>query len=243
MRQLRAYFLPSLVRPEELAGTVAVVIDVLRATTTIVFALAAGAREVIPCLEVDEAQRIAAALPKGQAVLGGERGGMRIEGFHFGNSPEECAPLVCDKTVVFTTTNGTRAMDRCRSADETLLGAFVNRAALCERLARHDSVSLICSGTGGEITREDVLLAGAIVERLEAAGPWQLNDQARLAADGWRSVESSGVALAHALADTQGGRNLVELGLGKDIEAAAALDRFTLAPRLDAQRWRIVLAE
>ena len=79
--------------------------------------LAAGARAVIPALEVDEARRIAAGLPAGEAVLGGEREGLPIAGFDLGNSPSEYRPeTVGGRTVVFTTTNGTRAMNRCRAA-------------------------------------------------------------------------------------------------------------------------------
>jgi 2-phosphosulfolactate phosphatase len=84
---LRVHLLPQLVKPDDLAGSTCVVIDVLRATTTIAHALAAGAREVLPCLTVDEARQKAAGFASGEVVLGGERGGVRIDGFDFGNSP------------------------------------------------------------------------------------------------------------------------------------------------------------
>ena len=127
MRTLKAHFLPDLTAPEKLAGGAVVVIDVLRATTVIAHALAAGARQVIPCLEVDEALRIAQTLPKGQAVLAGERDGLKIDRFDLGNSPAEFTPeSVAGKTLVFTTTNGTRAMTYCRDARRVIIGAFVN---------------------------------------------------------------------------------------------------------------------
>ena len=86
-------------------------IDVLRSTTTIVHALAAGAREVIPCAQVEEARQIARQFPADQVVLGGERGGLAVKGFDLGNSPEDyTADRVRGKTLVITTTNGTRAM-------------------------------------------------------------------------------------------------------------------------------------
>src|SRR5258706_13920045 len=133
-RQLDVYLLPALVEPAQLAGKTAVVIDVLRATTTIVHALAAGATQVIPCLEVDEARRIAAELGE-RAISGGERGGKQIPGFDLGNSPAEYSrERVAGKTVVFTTTNGTRAMLRCKAARRVLLGAFVNFSAVCREL-------------------------------------------------------------------------------------------------------------
>ena len=193
LTEIRAYFLPQLVAPGELAGGVSVVIDVLRATTTITAALAAGAREVIPCLEVDDALRAAANLPAGRAVLGGERGGLKIEGFDLGNSPSDYTPAtVGAKSLVFTTTNGTRAMLHAREADEIWLAALVNLSAVVGCCAEQKRIDLLCAGTGGKITREDVLLAGAIVARLTtpagdrprfALAPSEiaLNDQAAIA--------------------------------------------------------------
>src|SRR5687768_10758642 len=134
-RPLNVHFLPDLTTPAELAGGVVVVIDVLRASTTITYALAAGAREVIPCLEIEEARAAAAKLPPGQAVLGGERHGLPIEGFDLGNSPRDYTPQrVGGKTVVFTTTNGTKAMMQCRQAAGVLIGSYVNFSALVQTL-------------------------------------------------------------------------------------------------------------
>lgn len=246
MPQLRTHLLPALVEPGELAGAAVVVIDVLRATTTIVHALAAGARAVMPCLEVDEAQRLAARFSPGEAVLGGERQGLRIEGFDLGNSPQEYTPqAVGGRTVVFTTTNGTRALMACRQARRVLIGAFVNCRAVAAALAHEPAVHLVCAGTRGQITREDVLLAGALAQRLTAGGGascWELNDPARLALDAWRIVlpqthEPQG--LAGVLADTQGGRNLRAEGFAADIPVAAALDRFDLVPQLDPRRMAV----
>jgi 2-phosphosulfolactate phosphatase len=125
-RQIDVYLLPALVDPVELEGKAVVVIDVLRATTTIVHALAAGTSEVAPCEEIEDAKKLAATLGS-KAVLSGEREGLPIPGFDLGNSPAEFTrDRVAGKTLVFTTTNGTRAMHRCRHAARVLLGAFVN---------------------------------------------------------------------------------------------------------------------
>jgi 2-phosphosulfolactate phosphatase len=100
-------------------------------------------------------------------VLGGERGGKRIEGFDLGNSPAEYKPaLVAGKTVLFTTTNGTRAMQMCRQAQKVLIGSFANFSAMCRELGKLDHVDILCAGTDGQITREDVLFAGAVIEDL-----------------------------------------------------------------------------
>src|SRR5262245_35942829 len=105
------HLLPSLIPPGALRGGVAVVIDVLRASTVIVQALASGCEAVIPTLEIDEARRIATSLPAGKSLLGGERHGLPIEGFDLGNSPGDYTDEVCSgKTLVITTTNGTKAI-------------------------------------------------------------------------------------------------------------------------------------
>ena len=112
-RDVQVHLLPELAPPGRLRGGIAVVIDVLRATTSIVYAFAAGCREIRPCADLDEARRLADSLPAGKALLAGERGGMPPKGFDLGNSPREFTPKNCkDRTVVLTTTNGTRAIAR-----------------------------------------------------------------------------------------------------------------------------------
>jgi 2-phosphosulfolactate phosphatase len=240
-RQIDVYLLPALVEPVRLTGKTVVVIDVLRATTTIVHALAAGAVQVIPCLEVEEAQRITAELGKA-AISGGERGGKQIPGFDLGNSPAEYSrERVMGKTVVFTTTNGTRAMLRCKAAQRVLLGAFVNFSAVCRELAGFDQIALVCAGTDGQVTREDTLLAGAFVDDLARSKKCVLNDQALLAADAWRTAVRvlTDRPLGITLRDSRGGRNLIEIGQEHDIDLAAQIDRFDIVPELDLTTKRI----
>src|SRR5437660_5490144 len=104
-RDVQVHLLPELAPPGRLAGGLAVVIDVLRATTTIIHALAAGCVAVVPCGEIDAAKERAAALRTvGKVALGGERGGVPIRGFDLGNSPGEYTPAACKgATVVLTT--------------------------------------------------------------------------------------------------------------------------------------------
>src|SRR4051794_89600 len=124
------HLLPSLIPPGTLRGGTAVVIDVLRATTVMVQALAAGCDAVIPCGEVDEAREVAAGLPAGKAILAGERQGLPIEGFDLGNSPGDFTLDNCrGKTLVMTTTNGTRAILASLEADRVLVAAFSNLLA------------------------------------------------------------------------------------------------------------------
>lgn len=249
---LNVYAVPKLVSAEELSGGTAVVIDVLRATTTIVYALDAGARAVVPCLAISDALALAKRLPAGEAVLGGERDGAAIEGFELGNSPDEYTPeRVGGKTVVFTTSNGTHAIDHARSADEVLLAAFVNAGAVVRRLVDRENVHIICAGTDGRISEEDVLLAGMLVERLEREGGmvYRQNGQAITAREMWLHAFALPQALGAEVLDPDrvaaelrkglGAKNLLELGLDADILAASWISRFDLVPVLDRKTMRI----
>ena len=252
--KLNVYALPKLVEPEELAGAAAVVIDVLRASTTIIYALEAGAKEVVPCLEVSDALAAAEHIPAGQFVLGGERGGLPIKGFRLGNSPEDYSPeQVRGKTVIFTTTNGTRAMLHAQAAAEVLIAGFVNASAVVRALLHCEQIHILCAGTGGQISEDDVLLAGMLVERLQRQGGlmYQQNAQAITARELWlRSFalpKALGAeplapgALAEQLRKSLGARNLLALDLADDILAAAQIDRFTGVPRFDPRTGRISL--
>jgi len=248
---IHAHLLPRLTAPEELAGGTVVVIDVLRATSVIVTALANGAAAVIPCLEVDEARQIAAKLPPGTALLGGERGGLLIDGFDLANSPHEYgADRVRGRTIVFTTTNGTRAIQQCRLARRILFGSFLNLTSLCDVLQQEQGpVHLLCAGTQDQITREDALLAGAIAARLAGQGRGgEPNDEASLLAAAWRDFERScpggraeASALGKTLRQSRGGRNAISTGNEADIDAVAHLDACPVVPELDLASGRIVL--
>lgn len=224
---------------DDLQSGIAVVIDVLRASTTIVHALAAGAQAVVPFIDVEQVRREAKGHPAGTVVTGGERSGKRITGFDLGNSPlEYWQEIVRDKTVLFTTTNGTRALDHCRQAERVFVGAFVNLAAITRTLADADCpVHLVCAGTDGHITTEDVLCAGAIVRRLQNASQTasclELNDEACMASDLFALHGQGSTRLIAALRASRGGRNLISLGYDDDITRAADIDLFDVVPEYD----------
>ncbi len=161
------HYLPQFVAETELAGRAVVIVDLLRASTTICQALASGAECVVPCVEVDETWAKSRPHERSRIVLGGERGGKRIAGFDLGNSPTDYSPdQVFGRTVFFTTTNGTRALAHAHLARRVLIGAAVNRRALVSTIAKEARIEILCAGTGGNVTREDVLAAGAIVDQL-----------------------------------------------------------------------------
>ncbi|HIE98501.1 MAG TPA: 2-phosphosulfolactate phosphatase [Planctomycetes bacterium] len=229
-RPIFVHFLPTLFEPDDVVGGIAVVVDILRASTTITHSLANGADCVIPCGTVEEALSARNDLPAGTCLLGGERGGVRIDGFDLSNSPDDYGPdVVKGKSIGFTTTNGTRALIRAEKADQVLIGAFVNLSAVADRLRTSElPVHIVCAGTNGQITGEDVLFAGAVVNQLldSSAGDFETSDTARIALDHWRQESGNGSteALEAALRRSKGGRNLIELGYDRDIATAANTD-------------------
>jgi 2-phosphosulfolactate phosphatase len=237
-KEVRVHLLPQLAPPGCLVGGVAVVIDVLRATTTIIHALAAGCEAVRPCLEVEEAQQLADGMRAGRVLLAGERGGRPLQGFDLGNSPRGYTPKICrGTTLVLTTTNGTQALIRAAEAERVLIAGFVNYSAVCEQLRLEARpVHIVCAGTEGEITMEDVLLAGAFVDFLCETCQVKVNDAARLA---WDCFENHGKILQGALEISRGGEILKQLGYDDDIRAAAQVDQFNLVPELRRDPLRI----
>ncbi len=249
---LNVFGLPRYAEPAELAGGVSVVIDVLRAATTIIYALDAGAKEVVPCLEVDDALAAARQFDEDDIVLGGEREGLPISGFQLGNSPEEyTADRVGGKTVIFTTTNGTRAMNHARNAREILVAAFVNASAVVARLIDCKKIDILCAGTDGRVSEDDVFLAGLLVDRVQrqTADAFQLNAQAITAREFWLNAFAPPQAigaepleperLAERLRTSLGGQNLVAIGMDEDILAASYIDRFDIVGQLDVETFRI----
>jgi 2-phosphosulfolactate phosphatase len=237
-RDVCVHLLPDLVPRDGLAGGLAIVVDVLRATTTIVQALAAGCTNVRPCLEVEEARALAGEMRAGRVLLGGERGGVRLPDFDLGNSPREYTSALCrGTTLVLTTTNGTRALLRAITAERILVAAFLNYSAVCEQVRQDPRpVHVLCAGTEGEVSLEDTLLAGALVDFLCEGNEHRLNDSARLA---WDCFEHHGRVLQGALELGKGGAKLRSLGYHEDIQAAAQVDLFHLVPEVRRDPLRV----
>src|SRR5262245_5769466 len=219
-RQLHVHLSPSLVAPERLVGSVAVVIDVLRATTTIVHALANGCDCVRPCASVDEARHLADHMAAGKVLLCGERDGLKVPDFDAGNSPREYTAAKCKNlAIVLSTTNGTRALVHAQQAERVMIAGFVNYSAVCEQLrGEKRPVHILCAGEAGGVSLEDTLLAGAIVDYCVALPDVMVDDGARLA---WDCFEHHGRHLEEALRLSSGGTRLLLLGYDDDIRACA----------------------
>lgn len=226
-RPLSVHLLPALFAEDDVTGGDVVIVDILRASTTITHALANGAKEVVPLQTVEEAFEFRKSRVGDRIVLGGERGGIKVEGFDYGNSPRDYVSAhVAGKSVGFTTTNGTRALLRSQRADEILVGCFSNFSTVVSRLLKSERpIHIVCAGTDGCITGEDVLFAGAIVKELSDSDV-VLNDEARIATDFWNGqvAEADSERIEYAMRQAQGGRNLIKLGYDADIALAAAVD-------------------
>lgn len=240
--RLDVFFTPGELVGQDLADRV-VVIDVLRATSTMVEALSNGARAIFPVATVDDAARIAQNIGRDSVLLCGERKALPIEGFDLGNAPPEfTAKEVRGKSLVMTTTNGTRALlavaERRGGGEadgvQVLAGSFLNLSSVIRRLGPGEggtpgAAAVVCAGREGRFALEDAVCAGAVVRGLEAAGvAMELNDGARaaraLAADYMADVEGM-------LEVTAAGRHLREVGRGDDLSFCAAVDRTDAIPR------------
>jgi 2-phosphosulfolactate phosphatase len=217
------------VTDEALDGATALVVDVLRASTSIIAALGNGAEGIVPVADADAARRRAAILG-GRVVLAGERRGERIEGFDLGNSPLDFTPArVRGRTVIMTTSNGTRALLASRGAETVGIAALVNvsaAAAWAEAASR--DVVVVCAGERGRVSLEDQVCAGLLVGRIAArAERARLTDAAAAAAG---IAVPYGKDAARLARDSRWGRHLSRAGYAADLAACLSLDTSPLVP-------------
>ncbi|MBF7081997.1 2-phosphosulfolactate phosphatase [Desulfallas sp. Bu1-1] len=210
-------------------GTTAVVFDVLRATSTIVTALAAGYRRIYPVAE--ESAALALAHKHGYA-LAGERGGRKIPGFPHGNSPLEFWPGDGKESeaLVLTTSNGTGAIQMASGAARVLTGSLLNaRAAALAALKEGRDILLVCAGTGGAFSLEDALGAGFVLaELIRATGETPPMDDLAMAA--YRLSIFYGNDPLGGLLDSRHGQRLLALECEDDLRWCAQLNKFNIAP-------------
>lgn len=235
--QLDVFFTPPELAGATISEHTAVVIDVLRATSTIAQAMASGARTIYPVGGMDEAVRLAQNLDRDTVLLCGERKGIRIEGFDLGNSPLEFEPdVVSGKTLVMATTNGTPALVAAGSARRVLAASFLNLSAVAKEVEDEEAVAVVCAGRENRFALEDAVCAGMLVDRLmgDAAGTGEaMNDGAAAA-----------LALARRYADeleqllprTAAGRQLIGIDREEDLAYCARVDTLDVAPRLEDRR-------
>ncbi|MDR2345844.1 MAG: 2-phosphosulfolactate phosphatase [Planctomycetaceae bacterium] len=218
-------------------GSCTVVIDVLRSTTTLTYAVNAGLLAIIPVLQIEDALQFQTASQADRTkdiILGGERGCERINQFDVGNSPLDMIPeIVKNKTMIFTSTNGTHAMLAAKTAAKLLLAGFVNIGAVVKELKNENHIVIICSGTEGKITSEDILLAGAIVSLLKLENDTIILDKTAADCMNKWNDNSQQRNLLDNLRISDGAKKLIQLGFDKDIEAAAKYNSINIVPKID----------
>lgn len=213
---------------ELLAHKVVVVIDVLRATSVITTALANGARRVIPKLTVEEAfEERARLFSLGEvSVLGGERQAMKIDGFDFTNSPLEYgADAIKNKSIILSTTNGTRALNACSKGDVVLIASLLNVKAVVRELVKlNKDIIIVNSGTNGEFSMDDFICGGYIISEVTKKVTCELTDVSIVA----RNFYENNSDLKESLVEAKHYGVLKSLGLEADIEYCLSKDIYDI---------------
>ncbi len=208
---------------EQTPAPIGIVVDVLRATSTMTQALAAGYRRVLCCAEIEDARALAES--EGSVKLAGERRLEHIEGFDFGNSPRELAGGPAAETLVLSTTNGTRLLVAAAARfEQVFVGSLLNLGAVAFAARETgEDVAVLCAGVLGELALDDAYCAGRIATALGGDHADSAAAAARLAASFPNSVAGLGAS--------QSARNLRKHGLEDDIEWCARENALDVVPR------------
>ena len=228
------FFTPAEVEASSLQGVTVVVVDVIRATTSMVEAIANGASKVYPVVSAEGAVKLAQSLGRDDTRLAGDRKGVKIEGFDLGNSPREFgADVVGGKRLVWTTTNGTVALAAAKESGRVVACAFTNLEAVARSVAGDEAVAVLCAGREGRFAADDALCAGALVRRVAHYSSSELvfNDGARACEVLAGQLEVS----VDFLAGTEAGHMLESVGLAADLPLCAEIDRHDVVPMIVEQ--------
>jgi 2-phosphosulfolactate phosphatase len=211
-----------------------VVLDILRASSTITVALNNGAREVIPVASIESAVKISGSLFGEVTLRGGERNGKMIEGFNLGNSPLEYSEsAVRGKSIIYCTTNGSVAMAKSRYARTLIVGSFLNLSTVVDYMKEENKDFLfICAGrmnTIGYFSLEDAVCAGMMIQKLMKIETLELNlsDSAKAAHALYKSF---GRSILKMLKTSEHGKYLMEIGFADDLKICAAVDSVPVLP-------------
>lgn len=225
---------------DSLEGVVVVVIDVLRFTSTVIAALEAGAKEVIPVLDVETACKLAGPAPRRAKLLAGERMGRPIEGFDLFNSPLEfAAERVGGATIIMSTSNGSRAVVEASRASRLLICAINNISAVAREIESLDRVSILCSGSDGGIAIEDLYCGGLLIDMLGGRIEYDCLGDAGLSA--LMLARSAGSDAEKLLRLSMRGKELVAAGYENDVIFCSKMDRSVSVPEMKRGALRLGL--
>lgn len=228
--KINVHFTPGGVDELWFTGKTTVVIDVLRATSTIITALQNGAREIIPVASVEFAVKVSGGMFGGLTLLGGERNTKKIEGFALGNSPlEYTAKIVSGKSIILFTTNGTKAIVKGKFSQSLFICSFLNLNAIADRLVKlGNDIEVVCSGRNNLFSLEDAICAGKLIsEIIKLKEDISVTDTSKASMSLFKSF---GKSIPKMLADTEHGKLLIENGFEEDIKYCSKLNTVDIVP-------------
>lgn len=220
-------FLPSLIKKERFTNDTCIVLDIFRASGSIITAGMNGCKQITPLLTIEDAKILAESKPA--ALLAGERKSIKIEGFHFGNSPREfIADKVNNKEIIMTTSNGTRAI-KSTNDNITFIGGFLNANAICQKaLSLQQNILIICAGTENDFSLEDALCAGYMVNIIqEQHHQVALTDSALASLLLFAQAKDT---LLQTATNSKNGQRLADLGLYEDMEYCFQINITNIIP-------------
>jgi 2-phosphosulfolactate phosphatase len=231
--RLDVFFTPTQVKPSDTNGRLVLIVDVLRASTTVATALGNGAKTVIPLEGADEVIFRSKEFHRSQIILAGEQKMFPITGFDLGNSPQAfTAEAVGGKTILITTTNGTRALLGVQGARDIVIASYVNFTAVLAMMkvaaSSNTDIAIICAGEEGSFTLEDAACAGRYVRAIpKRSDSIQVNDAASASV----MIEKKyGDNIAKVFKESTHGQDLQAAGFGDDLAAAAEVDSYPVVP-------------
>ena len=230
--RLDVFYTPVQAKPADTSGRLVVIVDVLRASTTVATALGNGAKTVMPLEGADEVIFRSKEFHRSQIILAGEQKMHPITGFDLGNSPQDFTRKAVEgKTILITTTNGTRALLGVQGARDIVIASYVNFTAVLTMMkvaASSDTdIAIICAGEEGGFTLEDAACAGRYVRAIPKRASVELNDAAAASV----LIEKKyGENIAKLFKESAHGQALQEAGFGDDLAAAAEVDAYPVVP-------------
>jgi len=229
------FFTPEELKENILVDKAVIVIDVLRASVTIAQALYNGCKDIIPVESAAKSLDLMQKIGRQFVLLCGERDGQKIEGFDLGNSPfEYLEPVVRDKTLIFATTNGSKAIVKVASGDKVVIGSFVNFREVLELVLNLNKDSaIVCSGKNGNFSLEDAVCGGMFVHKLQDQRKGELNDAAQAASALYQKHKEN---LQKVLEASDHGKFLSSLGFDKDLSFCSQLNSLPVLPILEKGR-------
>lgn len=229
---VEVHFTPHQIDELALRDKTVIVIDVLRASTSIATALYNGAKEIIPVTTVERAVRISGNLFGDYVLRGGERNGKMIEGFNLGNSPFDYSEeKVKGKAIIFSSTNGSLAIEKARFARNMAIGGFVNMSLVVRFVKElNQDFIILCAGNNGKFSLEDSVCAGMVVRTLAEDGNagLVLSDSAIAATMLFKGYHRSIVKMVK---NSEHGRYLTGIGFGSDLPVCAGIDTVPVLPQ------------